>query len=66
MENGLFKIPGSELAYEAIPVDEDGYYTKELVEQSETTTSAVALEKMKREPVFYGNRIVELAKKLLS
>lgn len=61
MEKEFFQEnPGQELAYETIPIE------AEYVPKEETTVSEEALKLAKREPVFYGNKIVSTITKLFS
>ena len=62
MEKEFFQNTRQELSYETIPIEDE----MELVRKEETTVSEEALKMMKREPVFYGNKIVNVISKLFS
>ncbi len=62
MEKEFFQNTRQELSYETIPIEDE----MELVRKEETTVSEEALKMMKREPVFYGNKIVSVISKLFS
>ena len=62
MEKEFFQNTRQELSYETIPIEDE----MELVRKEDTTVSGEALKIMKREPVFYGNKIVSAISKLFS
>ena len=62
MEKEFFQNTRQELSYETISIEDE----MELVRKEETTVSEEALKMMKREPVFYGNKIVNVISKLFS
>ena len=62
MEKEFFQNTRQELSYETIPIEDE----MELVRKEDTTVSEEALKLMKREPVFYGNKIVSVISKLFS